>query len=109
MDSTSGFVPASTAASRLISILQIGGVEVERLASPLNYQHQKIEALSGVVRLDQPYGGFAKALLEEQHYPDLRNSSGNPIAPYDVTAHSLSLLMGVKAIPFKRPLSYQKM
>lgn len=56
-----------------------------------------------VVRLAQPYGGFAKALLELQHYPDLRDSAGHPIAPYDVTAHSMALLTDVNVKPIKAP------
>jgi hypothetical protein len=55
------------------------------------------------VRLAQPYGGFAKALLELQHYPDLRDASGHPIAPYDVTAHSMALLTDVKVKPIRAP------
>lgn len=48
------------------------------------------------IRLDQPYAGFAKALLIPQLYPDLHDGEGHPIAPYDVTAHSYALLMGIK-------------
>jgi hypothetical protein len=60
-----------------------------------------------LVRLDQPYGSFAKALLERQHYPNLRDSSGNPIPPYDVTAHTLSLLSGVEANPVYAPFKVE--
>ncbi len=49
-----------------------------------------------IVPVDQPYGGFAKALFENQVYPELKDASGNPITPYDVTAHTVSLLMNLK-------------
>src|SRR5437588_543143 len=58
-----------------------------------------------VVPVRQPYGSFAKALLEARQYPDLRNQAGEPIPPYDVTAHALPLLMGVEVekvfVPFR--------
>jgi hypothetical protein len=107
--SRSGIIPQSTNEYRLISVLQRGGIEVDRLASPLTHRGEKFEALSAVINLNQPYGAFAKALFEAQHYPNLRDSTGHPIPPYDVTAHSLSMLMGVKAVAFFKPLAYQKM
>ncbi|HYT49751.1 MAG TPA: hypothetical protein VEL78_05125, partial [Pyrinomonadaceae bacterium] len=56
-----------------------------------------------LVKIAQPYGGFAKALLEPQHYPNLLSPSGQPIPPYDVTAHSLAMLLGVKVEPVYAP------
>lgn len=49
-----------------------------------------------VVKLAQPYGDFARAVLERQKYPNLQDSQGVPIQPYDVTAHTLPLLLGLK-------------
>ncbi len=60
------------------------------------------------VSIAQPYGNFAKALLEKQDYPNLKDEKGNPIPPYDVTAHTLSLLMNIEATPIQFPYVYKK-
>ena len=45
----------------------------------------------------QPYGMFVNELLGTQRYPQVRVAQGQqPLRPYDVTAWSLPLLMGVK-------------
>jgi hypothetical protein len=72
------------AARKLIETLEFGMVEVERTQ------------LGNVISMAQPYSSFAKALLERQNYPDMRQYPGGPpVRPYDVTAHTLPLLMGV--------------
>lgn len=92
--------------SALLEILERAGVETN------NVNNLKISGITypqstTIIPLTQPYGNFAKALLENQKYPDLRDEKGNPIQPYDVTAHTLSLLMDVEAKPFYRPFVYK--
>ncbi len=73
------------ATQRMLETLKFGGVEVE-----------VAENGDRVIRMAQPYSGYAKALLETQHYPDLRMYPGGPPRrPYDVTAQTLPLLFGV--------------
>ncbi len=94
----------------LLQILQHGGVELEVSPKrpPLRKGYRGLDQTDGdpshFVSMAQPYGGFAKALLEKQTYPDLRDTSGNPIPPYDVTAHTLPLLMGVEVEPVYKPV-----
>ncbi|HRI03902.1 MAG TPA: M14 family metallopeptidase [Pyrinomonadaceae bacterium] len=88
-------------------ILRRGGVEViDTKAFKLDGRNSKFSyASEAFVPMNQPYGDFAKALLEEQKYPDLKDEKGNPIPPYDVTAHSLNLLMNIEATPIYSPKS----
>ncbi|MBP9664339.1 MAG: hypothetical protein KBD94_06920 [Pyrinomonadaceae bacterium] len=61
---------------------------------------------SVIIPTRQPYFGFVKALLEPQTYPDLRSASGDPLPPYDVTAHSLTLLTGTNHyVSSRKPLT----
>ena len=87
--------PDQTSLRAMLRVLQRGGVEVRRATVPFQSGNVRYSAGSYVVLEGQPYFAFAKALLEAQHYPDLRDATGAPRRPYDVTAHTLPLLMGV--------------
>ncbi len=84
-------------AARLVESLMLGGVEVHRAAKDFMAGDRLYREGSFVVRLDQPYGRYAKDLLEVQKYPDTRASSKEPMErPYDVTAWTMPLQMGVR-------------
>ncbi|HEV8235953.1 MAG TPA: hypothetical protein VGP84_15185, partial [Gemmatimonadaceae bacterium] len=88
--------PDAAALQRLLNTLQRGQVEVRESTAPVTVSGTTYPAGSYVVSTQQPFGGFAKALLERQRYPDLREyPNGPPKRPYDVTAHTLPLLFGL--------------
>ena len=99
---TAFMLPPSPNRAALLKILKRGGVETMPPMS-VRIDDKRYSQLTVIVPIAQPYGGFAKALLERQSYPDLRDEAGRPIPPYDVTAHTLPLLMGVEAVPVYHP------
>ncbi len=83
-------------AARLVEALMLGAVEVHRAVKDFAVGDRLYRAGSFVIRLDQPYGRYAKDLLEKQQYPDARSSPKQPFEkPYDVTGWTMPLQMGV--------------
>ncbi len=82
----------------LLQILQLGMVEIHYAKKDFVCEGAAFQSGDYLIRLDQPYGRFAKALLERQRYPLIRGSDGKPRIPYDVTAHTLPLFLGVEVL-----------
>ena len=74
-------------AAKLAHLLDEHGAEVLATANGKEF----------LIPTAQPYGRFVGELLGKQRYPKVRVAAGQPILkPYDVTAWSLPLLMGVE-------------
>lgn len=90
----------------VLRILRLADVEVHEATAAFEGGGQGFQAGSWVIPMNQPYASFAQTMLERQVYPDLREYPGGPPArPYDVTAHTLPLLMDVEAVPVMEPFT----
>jgi hypothetical protein len=105
---------SEVAVGTLLEIFRHAQVEVRAALAPFTLGRERFYPGTYVVLLHQPYAAFAKALLERQRYPDLRQYPGGPPRrPYDVTAHTLPLLLGVRvlaaadslAVPLSMPVT----
>jgi len=84
---------------KMLNILQLGCVEIHQASQTFTADGHEYPSGSFVIYLAQPFGGFAKAMLEKQVYPEIREYPGAPLkTPYDVVGHTLPLLMGVDAV-----------
>jgi hypothetical protein len=99
-------IPTATHRPDVLKILGRAGVEVDD-PLPFTVNGVKYPDDTAVIKMSQPSASFAKALLELQRYPDQRDTSGRPIPPYDVTAHTLSLLMEVQPVFVSLPFQYK--
>ncbi|HLB00852.1 MAG TPA: M14 family metallopeptidase [Bacteroidota bacterium] len=104
------FIPAGqadpNAASEMLNRLLIAGVKVEKLAADIAIDGRAIPAGSYYVSFSQPERAYVKDLFEKQKYPNLKQYPGGPPKqPYDITAWTLPLQMGVEAIRQDNPMT----
>ena len=92
-------------AARLVRLLQAEAAEVDVARSTFVADGSVQPSGSYVVRLAQPFGRWIKDILEPQNYPDIRwpHPSAPIDKPYDITAWTLGMLMGVETVQVERP------
>lgn len=86
------------AARQLVEILRENGLEARRATTELKAADgQRWESGSTVFLAAQPYRSFLVEMMERQRYPEIRQGTDTReiVRPYDVTAWTLPLLMGV--------------
>ena len=92
------------AADELTDLLRYADVEVFECEESAHRDGVSVEAGDKLIFTSQPYGSFAQTMLERQQYPDMRQYPGGPPKrPYDATAHSLPLKMGVHCREIEAP------
>src|SRR5581483_189305 len=83
-------------AAHLVDRLHVGGVDVYRADAPFDADGKKYGAGTFVMPMNQVFARYAKDMLEKQTYPEVRRGpNAPPEPPYDVTAWSLGMLLGV--------------
>jgi hypothetical protein len=93
-------------AGHLVERLLIGGVDVYRADASFTADSDPYAAGTYVIPMTQAFARYAKDLLEKQTYPDIRRDGQNATIelPYDVTAWSLGMLLGVDVDFITTPL-----
>ncbi|MDP6716501.1 MAG: M14 family metallopeptidase, partial [SAR202 cluster bacterium] len=93
------------AARELLDVLKFAQVQVHALTEDSEHEGLSLKSGDNLVLTLQRFGTFAQTMLETQTYPDIRPYPGGPPKhPYDSTAHSLPLTMGVTAYELKKPI-----
>lgn len=81
--------------ARLVNLLREHGIEVARASEPFKVKEGEYPAGTFLVRMDQPYRGFALDLLTPQKYP----ADKAPWEAYDDVAWALPVSLGVETKP----------
>ena len=94
------------AARELVSILRENGLECARAPQGFTTSDgRSFPAGSMVFLAAQPYRGFLIEMMERQRYPEVRQGTDSKeiFRPYDVTAWTLPLMMGVSWARIDKP------
>ncbi len=92
-------------AAHLVEKLLMAGVEVYRAAAAFEADGKSYSAGTFVVPMTQVFARYAKDMLEKQTYPEVRRTpNAPPEAPYDVTAWSIGMLLGVETAAVKNAI-----
>ncbi|MBI2535500.1 MAG: peptidase M14 family protein, partial [Gemmatimonadetes bacterium] len=86
-------------ATKLVNKLLVQGIEVQRASAEFTHEGKVYGAGSFVVSMAQPKAGVIRYLLGRTFYPDnsyTRDSQGNPIRPYDMSADVMAEFMGLR-------------
>ena len=93
-------------AGHLVDKLQMAGVDVHRATSAFDADGVRYGAGTFIVPMAQVFARYARDILERQTYPEVRRApNAPPEPPYDVSAWSLGMLMGVDHVVVKSPLA----
>jgi len=83
--------------ARLVNLLREHGIEVSRAEEPFKVKEGDFPAGTFLVRMDQPYRGYALDLLTPQKYP----ADKAPWDAYDDVAWALPVALGVEVKPIE--------
>jgi hypothetical protein len=97
-------------AAHLAEKLNMGGVEIYRADAAFEAGGARYGAGTFVIPMTQVFARYAKDMIEKQTYPEVRRApNAPPEPPYDVTAWSLGMLLGVDTVFVKNALPDFKM
>jgi len=86
-------------AAHLVDRLHVGGVDVYRADTAFDVDGTHYAAGTFVIPMNQVFARYAKDMVEKQTYPEVRRGpNAPPEPPYDVTAWSLGMLLGVDVV-----------
>jgi hypothetical protein len=95
-------------AVELLKRLQFAGVEIYKAKKSFIVESKVFSENTFIIPLSQPCRPYIKDVMEVQNYPDIRlYPDGPPKRPYDVTAWTLPLQMGVNVFELKEKKEIQ--